>query len=95
MKTFQVTLPDEDAALVEKMLQDGPWESIDELFLNSIGTLQEDVLAEEAMNLDYDEVKRKLEEGIASLERGESVDGEEYFATLLQRLESTEAAPVL
>jgi Arc/MetJ-type ribon-helix-helix transcriptional regulator len=70
MKTFQISLPDEDAALVERMLQDGPWESVDELFLNSLGTLQEDVIAEEAMNLDYDEVKRKLQEAGAQCERG-------------------------
>ena len=94
MKTYQVTLPDESAALVEKMLQDGPWESIDELFLNSIGTLQEDVLIEEEMNLDYDEVRRKLQEGMNSLEKGDMIDGEEYFADLVSRLESKKADAV-
>lgn len=58
MKTYKVTLSDESAALVDKMLQDGPWESIDELFLNGLGTLQEDV--EPIEDVDLEEIRRKL-----------------------------------
>jgi len=71
MKTYQITLPDESAALVDKMLQDGPWESIDELFLNSIGSLQEDVEADD--NIDIEELREKLLESVENHEQSETM----------------------
>lgn len=60
MKTYHVTLNDDTAALVDKMMQDGPWESIDALFADGIGTLQEDILLESELNFDCSEVRQKL-----------------------------------
>ena len=85
MKTYQVTLSDDSAALVDKMLQDGPWESIDELFLNGIGTLQEDVAADEHFDLDV--LRAKLQVGLDDIAAGRMHDGEEVFAELMARFE--------
>ena len=86
MKTYQVTLNDESAALVDKMLQDGPWDSIDELFLNGIGTLQEDVAGDEY--LDVEEIREKLRLGQEDIDAGRIHDGEEVFRELFERIRS-------
>jgi cytosine/adenosine deaminase-related metal-dependent hydrolase len=82
MKTYQLTLNDESAALVEKMLQDGPWESIDELFMNGIGTLQEDVMLEDEVGLNYEEVRRRVHESMAQPDHVPELSEEELLAVL-------------
>jgi hypothetical protein len=88
MKTYQVTLNDETAAMVDKMLQDGPWESIDELFVNSIGTLQEDVSADEHFDLDI--LRAKLQVGLDDIAAGRTHDADDVFNELMEYIDNRE-----
>jgi hypothetical protein len=85
MKTYQITLDDDSAQLVDRMLQDGPWADVNELFLNGLGTLQEDIAHEDGMDLD--EIKGKLHDGLDAL--GAENDGldSECLEELLMNLE--------
>jgi hypothetical protein len=89
MKTYQITLDDDSAQLVDRMLQDGPWADVNELFLNGLGTLQEDIVAEAEMGLDFEDVKQKLREAEEDVLAGRVYDGEEVFSELFASLEET------
>ncbi len=84
MKTYEVTLTDDTAALVDRMLEDGPWDSIDELVANSIGTLQEDVAADE--DLDLDDLRAKLAIGLTDIPADEN---EDLYAELMTQFDET------
>jgi len=88
MKTYEVTLTDDTAAMVDKMMQDGPWDNVDQLFADGIGTLQEDVLVEQEMNLDYDEVRRKLAEADEDIAVGRVYTEEEVIAHLMDHIKN-------
>jgi len=91
MKTYEVTVNDDTAAMVEKMLQDGPWDNVDQLFADGLGTLQEDVLIEQEMNLDYDEVRRKLQDAEEDIVAGRVYSEDEVYAYLLDKIKSKRA----
>jgi antitoxin ParD1/3/4 len=79
-RTLNVSLTSELEALIVKRVESGRYLSASEVVREGLRLLEErDRLREEALA----GVKRKIEEGLASLARGEKVDG----ATLLAELE--------
>jgi putative addiction module CopG family antidote len=88
MKTYQVTLPDEFAAFVDRMIAEGQWESVDDLMLHSLMLAQEDLAA--GADMDQNWLRAEIQNGIDSANRGELLDGETVMARLIAKLEASE-----
>jgi Arc/MetJ-type ribon-helix-helix transcriptional regulator len=72
MKTYQVELPDEFAEIVDQMIADGNWDSVDGIFMDGLLRAQDDLTAEAQ---DSDELRWEIPMGISHADRGELVDG--------------------
>lgn len=86
-RTLNVSLTAELEALIAQRVESGRYLSASEVVREGLRLLEErDRLRDEALV----GVRRKIEEGLASLDRGESVDGEALLAELERRLASRE-----
>lgn len=85
MKTYQVTLPDEFAAFVDRMIADGKWESADYVVMAALASLMTEV--DDVETADQEWLKKEIQKGIDSLDRGEGVDGPTFMAQLREKLQ--------
>jgi putative addiction module CopG family antidote len=70
MKTYQITLPDEFAAFVDRMIAERKWESADEVVMAALSRLMDEV--DEVLDPDEIEwLKKEIQKGIDSADRGE------------------------
>jgi antitoxin ParD1/3/4 len=87
-RTLNVSLTAELETLITQRVESGRYLSASEVVREGLRLLEErDRLRDEALA----GVRRKIAEGLASLERGEGVDGEALLAELARRLASREA----
>lgn len=87
MKTYQIALPDEFAAFVDRMIAEKKWDDLDSLFLAAVVRLQDENDVDEAMTPEEVEaLRKKLQPALEQLDRGERVDGPEFMAKLQKRL---------
>jgi Arc/MetJ-type ribon-helix-helix transcriptional regulator len=91
MKTFQVTLPDEFAAFVDRVLAEKQWDTVDDLVMAALLRLQEEV--SEAVEPTGDEVKKAVRVGIEQADRGELTDGPAVFQRMRDKLEAARKQP--
>jgi hypothetical protein len=91
MKTYQITLPDDVAALVDRVLAEKKWDNVDHLVLYALGS----VGAELATDADVsgDELRKAVQIGIDQADRGELVDGEITMKRLRDKLEAARKQP--
>ena len=89
MKTYQVTLPDEFAAFVDRMIAERKFDDLDHLFLYAIAMVEDDVHADEAVDQEW--LKKEIQKGIDSANRGELRDGPTVMARLRAKFEATKA----
>jgi len=68
--------------LIQKDVERGPYKTADEFVERAVQMLHEQ---EEWMWANRAEIRAKIEEGYASAQRGELIDGEEVFAELRRR----------
>lgn len=71
------------------MLSIGRFNSVDEVIQTALRLLAENTLSEQAW---LEETRTKIDEGIASLERGERIDGESFVNQLLTQLKQAKEA---
>jgi Arc/MetJ-type ribon-helix-helix transcriptional regulator len=91
MKTYQVTLPDEFAAAVDRLVAAGTFDSVDHLVLYAVAQVDQEIDREEGTDQEW--LKQQIQIGIDQLDRGELLDGPTVMARLRARLR--EAQPII
>ncbi len=86
---MNITLRPEQEALIKSKLQSGQYQSVDDVIQAALDLLDEQDKAYEQWVI---ETRAKVEEGIASLERGEGIDGEIFVNQLLSKLKLAKEA---
>lgn len=82
---MDITLKPDQEALIRSKLQSGQYQSVDDVIQAALSLLDEQDKAYEEWVI---ETRAKVDEGIASLERGEGIDGETFVNQLLRRYDS-------
>jgi Arc/MetJ-type ribon-helix-helix transcriptional regulator len=91
MKTYQVTLPDEFAAFVDRVLAEKKWDDLDQLIAHALSQVQDELKSEAAT--DTDALRKAVRLGIDQADRGELIDGEATFDRLRAKLEAARKQP--
>ncbi|MBH8553139.1 type II toxin-antitoxin system ParD family antitoxin [Nostocaceae cyanobacterium CENA357] len=84
---MNMTLTPDQEKVVQDLLATGRFSNISEVIQAALHLLQEDNCAYQVW---IDETRTKIDEGIASLERGEKIDGETFVNQLLADLQQIE-----
>jgi hypothetical protein len=91
MKTYQITLPDDFAAFVDRVLAEKKWDDVDHLVMYALMQVQ-DELASDA-DMDIDKLRKAIQIGIDQADRGELIDGEITMKRLRDKLEAARKQP--
>lgn len=86
---MNITLKPEQEALIYSKLQSGRYQTVDDVIQAALNLLDEQDKAYEQWVI---ETRTKVDEGIASLERGEGIDGETFVNQLLAKLKQAKEA---
>lgn len=86
---MNITLKPEQEALIHSKLQSGQYQTVDDVIQAALDLLDEQDKAYEEWVI---ETRAKVDEGIASLERGEGIDGETFVNQLLSKLKLAKEA---
>ncbi len=81
---MSMTLTPEQEKIVQDLLATGRFHNVSEVIQAALHLLEEDNYAHQVW---VDETRTKIDEGIASLERGEGIDGETFINQLLADLQ--------
>jgi Arc/MetJ-type ribon-helix-helix transcriptional regulator len=91
MKTYQITLPDDVAAFVDRVLAEKKWDDVDHLIMYALGSVESELAADADVNID--ELRKLVRVGIDQADRGELVDGEITMKRLREKLEAARKQP--
>jgi antitoxin ParD1/3/4 len=80
---MSITFNPEQEKIIQVLLATGRFNSVDEVIQTALRLLAEETLSEQGW---LEETRTKIDEGIASLERGEGIDGETFVNQLLTQL---------
>jgi Arc/MetJ-type ribon-helix-helix transcriptional regulator len=69
MKTYQVTLPDEFAAFVDRAVVDGKFESVDHLVLYAVAQVEDELRRDES--IDVAALREEIRIGLEQSNRGQ------------------------
>lgn len=86
---MHITLKPEQEAFIHAKLQSGRYQTVDDVIQGALHLLDEQDKADEEWVI---ETRAKVDEGIASLERGEGIDGETFVNQLLEELRQVRKA---
>ncbi len=86
---MNITLKPEQEALIHAKLQSGKYQTVDDVIQAALDLLDEQDKAYEEWVI---ETRAKVDEGTASLERGEGIDGETFVNQLLSKLKLAKEA---
>ena len=89
MKTYQITLPDEIAAFVDRVLAEKKWDDVDHLVMYALGYVEAELEAD--ADQDIDALRKAVQIGIDQADRGELIDGEIVMKRLRDKLEAARA----
>lgn len=78
MPTRNVVLTDHQAEFVDSLVTSGRYQNVSEALRSGLRLLEREEAA-------WEQVRRGVLEGLAQVERGETVDGEEAFARIRAR----------
>lgn len=81
---MSITLTPEQEKLIENLLGTGKFNNVGEVIQAALFLLEQESLSYQAW---VDETRTLVDEGIASLERGEGIDGETFVNQLLADLQ--------
>jgi Arc/MetJ-type ribon-helix-helix transcriptional regulator len=87
MKTYQITLPDEFAAFVDRVLAEKKWDDVDHLIMYALMQVQDELQADADVNID--QLRKAIQVGIDQADRGELIDGEITMKRLRERIPTT------
>jgi antitoxin ParD1/3/4 len=76
---MDVNLTPELEALIRKQVESGRYNSAAEVMREALRLMEQ---RDELWDLHKAEIRRKIDDGLASLARGNMIDGEEFFASL-------------
>jgi hypothetical protein len=72
MKTYQITLPDEFAAFVDRMIAEKKWDTPDLLVMYALSSVMTELASDEMMTPEeVEELRKQIQVGIDASERGE------------------------
>lgn len=91
MKAYQVTLPDEFAAFVDRVLAEKKWDDLDQLVLYALAQVQYELETDAEMNAGA--LRKAVQLGIDQADRGELIDGETTMRRLRDKLEAARKQP--
>ncbi len=86
---MNITLKLDQEAFIHAKLQSGQYQTVDEVIQAALHLLDERDKADEQWVI---ETRAKVDEGIASLERGEGIDGETFVNQLVAKLKQAREA---
>lgn len=86
---MNITLKPEQEALIHAKLQSGKYQTVEDVIEAALRLLDEQDTAYEHWLI---ETRTKVDEGIASLERGEGIDGETFVNQLMAELKQAKEA---
>lgn len=89
MKTYQIALPDEVAAFVDRVLAEKKWDAVDDLVTYALGYVEAELEADS--DVDIEALRKAVQIGIDQADRGELVDGEIVMKRLRDKLEAARA----
>jgi Arc/MetJ-type ribon-helix-helix transcriptional regulator len=69
MKTYQITLPDEFAAFVDRMIAEGKFDSVDHLVLYAVAQVEDEIRLDD--ETDKEGLRKEIQKGIDQSKRGE------------------------
>jgi antitoxin ParD1/3/4 len=81
---MNVHLTPELEALIQKKVESGRYNSASEVMREALRLMEQ---RDELLDLRKEEIRRKIDEGLESLSRGDGIDGEEAFRHLDERHE--------
>lgn len=92
MKTYQVTLPDETAAFVDRVMAEKLWDSLDHLMQYALNYVETEL--ENDKHQDIDALRKAIQVGIDQADRGETapLDLDDIWARVQQRLADEQEA---
>jgi hypothetical protein len=91
MKTYQITLPDDFAAFVDRVLAEKKWDDVDHLIMYALMQVQDELAAD--ADVDIDKLRKAIQIGIDQADRGELIDGEITMKRLRDKLEAARKQP--
>ena len=91
MKTYQVTLPDEAAEFVDRVLAEKLFDDFDNLIMCALSSVEAELALEK--HPDINGLRKAVQLGVESADRGEGADGEAVMARLLAKLEAARKQP--
>ncbi len=80
---MSITFSPEQEQIIQVLLATGKFNSVDQVIQTALRLLAKETFCHEAW---LEETRTKIDEGIASLERGEGIDGETFVNQLLIQL---------
>jgi antitoxin ParD1/3/4 len=86
---MSITFSPEQEQIIQVLLATGKFNSVDEVIQTALRFLAEETLSDQEW---LAETRTKIDEGIASLERGEGIDGETFVNQLLTQLKQAKEA---
>jgi antitoxin ParD1/3/4 len=89
MKTYQITLPDEFAAFVDRMVAEGKFDSVDLLVLYAVAQVMDEMDRDAVTDKEW--LRKEIQKGIDSANRGELLDGPTVMARLREKLDAARA----
>ena len=86
MKSFQVTLPDEIAAFVDRFLAEKQWDTVDNLIAYALLLVENELRLDE--DTDLDALRKAIQIGVDQADRGEvaELDMKEVWERAMKRL---------
>lgn len=81
---MNVHLTPELEVLVQRWVESGRYRSTDEVMHEALQLMEQ---RDDLFDLRKEEIRRKIDEGLTSLSRGEGIDGEQAFRRLDERHE--------
>ncbi|MGJ5629576.1 ribbon-helix-helix domain-containing protein [Nostoc sp. CALU 1950] len=86
---MSITFSPEQEQIIQVLLATGKFNNVDEVIQTALRLLAEETLSQQVW---LEETRTKIDEGIASLEKGEGIDGETFVNQLLTQLKQAKEA---
>ncbi|WP_373528002.1 type II toxin-antitoxin system ParD family antitoxin [Nostoc sp.] len=86
---MSITFSPEQEQIIQVLLATGQFKNVDEVNQTALRLLAEETLSQQVW---LEETRTKIDEGIASLEKGEGIDGETFVNQLLTQLKQAKEA---
>ncbi|QMS88700.1 type II toxin-antitoxin system ParD family antitoxin [Nostoc edaphicum CCNP1411] len=86
---MSITFSPEQEQIIQVLLATGQFNNVDEVIQTALHLLAEETLSQQVW---LEETRTKIDEGIASLEKGEGIDGETFVNQLLTQLKQAKEA---